>query len=153
MLIYIYFQQRSQLFAIEGGGGTRPPNVPTEEKNHYVTQCASERAPQKYMYFQVSKCICMHIQSMQWYGTINDSMTDETLILRKNYMNMRASGGSELRKNMHLLILKLLFPSIFLLVLQILCLRNIYFQVSNYNCIHYTVEPRYKEVGYNKTLL
>ena len=28
-------------------------------------------------------------------------------------MNMRASGASELRKSLHLLILKLLFPSIF----------------------------------------
>ena len=39
-------------------------------------------------------------------------------------MYMRASGASELRKFVHLLILKLLFPSI--LVLQILCLRNIF---------------------------
>ena len=33
----------------------------------------SERAPQKYMYFQISKYICIHIQSMQWFGTLNDS--------------------------------------------------------------------------------
>ena len=41
-------------------------------------------------------------------------------------MNMRASRASELRQILHIVILKLLFPSIFLLVLQILCLRNIY---------------------------
>ena len=45
-------------------------------------------------------------------------------------MYMRASGASELRKCWHFHILKLLFPSIFLLVLQILCLRNIF----NFRC-------------------
>ena len=50
-------------------------------------------------------------------------------------MNMRASGASELRTFSHFHILKLLFPSLnVLLVLMILCLRNIYFQVSNYIC-------------------
>ena len=43
-----------------------------------------ERAPQKYMYFQVSNT-SVYIQSMQWYSTINDSMTDKTLPLRKIY--------------------------------------------------------------------
>ena len=48
------------------GGGARPPNVPTEEKNHVTYM--RERGPQKYMYFQVSKYICIYIiQSMQWY--------------------------------------------------------------------------------------
>ena len=45
-------------------------------------------------------------------------------------MYMRASGASELRKCWHFHILKLLFPSIFLLVLHILCLRNIF----NFRC-------------------
>ena len=44
---------------------------------------------------------------MQRYGTINDSMTDKTLTLREN------KYASELRKKLHLLILKLLFPLIF----------------------------------------
>ena len=38
-----------------------------------------ERAPQKSKYFQVSKYICIHVQSKQWYGTINDSMTDTNI--------------------------------------------------------------------------
>ena len=46
---------------------------------------------------------------MQWYGIINDSMTDKTITLRQS-MNMRASA---LRKFLYLLILNLLFPSIF----------------------------------------
>ena len=29
--------------------------------------------------------ICIHIQSMQWFGTLNDSMTDKTLTLREIY--------------------------------------------------------------------
>ena len=41
-----------------------------------------ERAPQNDMYFQILKYICIHIQSMQWYGTLNDSMTNKTLTLR-----------------------------------------------------------------------
>ena len=43
---------------------------------------------------------------------------------------MRASGASELRKFWHFHILKLLFPSIFLLVLHLPCLRNIF----NFRC-------------------
>ena len=43
---------------------------------------------------------------------------------------MRASGVSELRKFWHFHILKLLFPSIFLLVLHLPCLRNIF----NFRC-------------------
>ena len=57
---------------------------------------------------QVSKYICTHnLQSMQCYGTINDSMTDKTL--RKIY-----EYASELRKCLHFHIQKLLFFSIFL---------------------------------------
>ena len=55
--------------------------------------------------------------------------TDKTLTLRK-CMYMRASWASELRKFWHFHILKLLFPSIFLLVLHLPCLRNIF----NFRC-------------------
>ena len=46
-----------------------------------------ERAPQKYIcIFRSQNAFAYtYIQSMQWYGTINDSMTDKTLILRKKY--------------------------------------------------------------------
>ena len=41
-----------------------PPNVPTKINNVHVTY-TRERAPQKHIYFQVSKYICIQIQSMQ----------------------------------------------------------------------------------------
>ena len=51
----------------EGGGGARPPYVPTEQNNMYglhVTYAwaseASERLRNIYYYFQVSKYICIH---------------------------------------------------------------------------------------------
>ena len=60
-----------------GGGGGKTPNVPTQKKvyicNLYARASASETR------------IHLHTQSMQWYGTINDSMTDETLTLRIIY--------------------------------------------------------------------
>ena len=84
--------------------------------------CASERLIN--ICFFRSQNTSSYIQSMQWYQcsgmTLNDSITDKTLTLRKS-MNMRASG-----QFLHLLILKLQFPSIFFLVLLILCLRNTY---------------------------
>ena len=77
-----------------------------------------------------------------WYGAIKDSIG----LLTKHYhweksMNLRASAASELRKFSHFYILKRQFPSIIMLLhgIDILCLRNIYFQVSNYICIHYTI--------------
>ena len=46
-----------------------------------------EWAPQKYMYFQVSKYICIHNYTINAvvYGNINDSITDKTLTLREIY--------------------------------------------------------------------
>ena len=49
-----------------GGGGARPLNVPTGKKNHVHVTDMRERAPQKHIFFQVSKYICMHIQAMQF---------------------------------------------------------------------------------------
>ena len=69
-------------FCYGGGGGGKTPKC-TDRKNTLCNLYA--RAPQIYMYIQVSKYICIHVQSMQWYGTINDSMTDKTLTLRKIY--------------------------------------------------------------------
>ena len=49
---------------------------------------------------------------------------------------MRAS----LEEKLHLLILKLLFPSIYCwYTSDTLSQKHIYFQVSNYICIHYTI--------------
>ena len=48
---------------------------------------------------------------------------------------MRASGVSELRKIFAFSHSKTAISFNILLVLMILCLRNIYFQVSNYICI------------------
>ena len=49
---------------------------------------------------------------------------------------MRVSGASELRKKYAFTYSKSAISFNILLVLQILCLRNIYFHVSNYICIH-----------------
>ena len=75
-------------------------------RSQNTSACTTSLVVYDFIYIQ------SHIQPMQWYGIINDSMTDKTLTLRKS-INMRASGVSELRKFLHLLILKLLFPSIF----------------------------------------
>ena len=70
--------------------------------------------------------ICISLYPL-WYDAIyKRQYIDKTVTLRK-CMYMRAS---ELRFFWHFHILKLLFPSIFWLVLQILCLRNIF----NFRC-------------------
>ena len=69
---------------------------------------------------------------MQWYGTLNDSMTDKALTLREIY-----EYASELRTFLDLLILKLLFPSmIFCWYFRYFVSETYIFQVSNYICIH-----------------
>ena len=96
------------------GRGARFPNVPTGKKsctcicNLYARASEASERFRNINIFRSPNYICIHIQSMQWYGTINDSMTDKTLTLRKVY-----EYASELRKCLHLLILKLLFHSIF----------------------------------------
>ena len=77
------------------GGGTRPPNVPTEKKNHVHVTYMRERAPQKHIYFQVSKYICMHayaINAVPFYylWRYKWQYTGKTLTSRK-CVNMRAS--------------------------------------------------------------
>ena len=80
-------------------------------------------------------------------------------------MNMRASEASKLRKFAHFTHSNTAISFNSLLVLQILCLRNIYFQVSNNICIHrpiYTInavsfyhlwyEAIYKQKYTEKTL-
>ena len=96
----------------------------------------SDTLSQKHIHFLVSNNICIHIHYQfiflyhLWYDVeYKRQYTDKTHTLRK-CRYMRASGASEFRKFWYFLILKLLFPSIFLLVLQILCLRNIF----NFRC-------------------
>ena len=57
-----------------GGGGERPPNVPTEKKNHvHVTHARASEASSVPFYYL-------------WYGAINDSIyTDKILTLRQIY--------------------------------------------------------------------
>ena len=64
---------------------------------------------------------------------------DKTLLIE----NKIYEYASELRKFSHFHILKLISFNI-LLVLMILCLRNIYFQVSNYICIIINAVSFYK---------
>ena len=65
----------ASFFAMGGGGGSLP-NVPTE-KQMYVTYMR-ERAPQKCVYFQVSKYICIYHQCssllLLLVSLINDSI-------------------------------------------------------------------------------
>ena len=57
-------------------------------------------------------------------------------------MNMRGSGASELRKVLHSHIPKLLFPSIFCWYFRYFVSETyVYFQVSNYICIHIQSMP------------
>ena len=86
------------------------------------------------MYFHISKYICIHIriQSMQWDGTLNDSMTDKTLTLREIY-----EYASERALKMFLFTYsKTAISFNILFVLQILCLRNIYISGFQLHCIH-----------------
>ena len=58
-------QYRSQLFGMGGGGGGKPPKCTDKYIYIYIHETyMRERAPQKHIYFQVSKYICIHIQSM-----------------------------------------------------------------------------------------
>ena len=89
-----------------GGGGARPPNVPTGEKNVHVTYMR-ERAP------HVSKYICIHIQSMQFpFITCGMAIDINNSIAYRQNTNIETCA-SELRKFSYFHILKLLFPSIF----------------------------------------
>ena len=48
-----------------GGGGGQDPQMYRQKKNVYVAYNARASASEM-MYFQVSKYICMHIQSLQF---------------------------------------------------------------------------------------
>ena len=63
-------QQRSQLFANGGGGGARPPNVPTEKNNVYVTYMRerAKRASASEIYVFAGFEIHLHTLYNQYSG-------------------------------------------------------------------------------------
>ena len=112
------------------GGGARPPNVPTKM---YI-YCASERSERERLrniYFQDSKYICLHIQSMHFpllmVWRYKRYYTDKRLKIKKKKIYEYASERSE----QSLIFFtfshaKTAISFNILLVLQILCLRNIF---------------------------
>ena len=93
-------------------GGARPPIVPTK-KFTYTARASEASERLRNIYFQDSKYICLHIQSMHFpllmVWRYKPYYTDKTLKLRKTIYEY----ASELRKFSHFHMLKLLFPSIF----------------------------------------
>ena len=77
-------------FLVWGGGGARPPNVPTEKSNLYAR--ASERL--RNIYFQVSKYICTYTMQFPFitYGIALYRQYNDNILT----LSMRASGASEL---------------------------------------------------------
>ena len=94
-------------FLVLGGGGARPPNVPTKMYIYCASE-RSERAPQKHIFSGLKIHLPTYIQSMHFpllmVWRYKRYYTDKTLKLRKKSMsmNMRASGASELRKFSHI---------------------------------------------------
>ena len=120
--------------------------------------CASERAPQKHIFpgLQIHLHIQCHIQSMRFplitYGmALYTHYTDKTLKLRNIYEY--ASERSERAKFFWTFSQsKTVISFIILLVLQILSLRNIYFQVSNNICLHNTQSMHFPYITYSMML-
>ena len=110
-----------------------------KKKNHVHVIYTRERAPQKHIFsglkIHLHTCSSLFlILLMVW--RYKRQYTDKTLTLRKIY-DYASEPASALRKFSHFHILKRQFPSICCwYTSDILCLRNIYFQVSNYICIH-----------------
>ena len=119
--MFTFPHYRSVAFAIRG----QDPQMYRQKEGKKIRKCI----------FRSQNTSAYIIQSMQWYGTINDSMTDKTRTLRKIYMNMRASLDFCF---LHILILKLQFPSIFCWYFRcfVSARQQHNFQVSNYICIH-----------------
>ena len=116
-------------FSVLGGGGKTPKY--TDQKFTYTARASEASERLRNIHFQDSKYICLHIQSMHFpllmVWRYKRYYTDKTLKLRKKSMNMRASEASKLK------FLFLTFSHAkaaisfnILLVLQILCLRNIF---------------------------
>ena len=62
--------------------GGKPPNVPTIFFLYLSFICTSERLRNICIFRSQNTSVCIY---KKWYGTLNDSMTDKTLTLRKIY--------------------------------------------------------------------
>ena len=104
----LVFSSVASFLLLGGGGGGKTPKCTDRTKNHvyvfYMRERAKRASASEIYVFSGLKIHLHSYTTMHWYGTINDSMTDKTLTLRKIYEN-----ASELRFFFRLLILKLLF--------------------------------------------
>ena len=108
-----------------GGGGARPRNVPTKNICTYIARASEASELLRNIYFQNSKYICIHIQSMQFplitYGMALQTTLywQNTNIKKELWICERAS-----LENFTFSHSKTAISFNILLVLQILCLRN-----------------------------
>ena len=83
---FVFLASSVASFLILGG---QDPQMYRQKKkcmcNLYARASEASERLRNVCIFNISKYICIHIQPMQWYGTINDSLTDKTLTLRKTY--------------------------------------------------------------------
>ena len=56
----------ASFLVLGGGGGTRPPNVPTHKICTYIVRASEASERLRNTYFQDSKYICIHTQSMHF---------------------------------------------------------------------------------------
>ena len=149
--IFNYSDSSAASFLLLGGGGGKTPKCTDRRKkkscicNLYVRACASEI----YVFsgLKIHLQFCIHIYTINAVSSLllllvwcyKWQYTDKTLTLRKP-MNMRASLENFC---IHLVILKLLFPSIFCWYFRcILCLRNIFSGLQLYLHRAYIYNPR-----------
>ena len=112
-------------FLLWGGGGKTPKCTDRRKKNHvYVTYICIFRSPNASAYIYTINAVVWHYKwQYNW----------QTLTLR------RKKYASELRKILHLLILKLLFPSIFCWYFRYFVSETYLFSGLQLHCIHYTI--------------
>ena len=146
-LIWLFSSVASCL--VLGGGGKTPECT---DKNNICTYIAwaseGERAPQKHIFSGLQ----IHLHTIMsytinavsfnylWYGAIYTTLYCKDTKIKKNiWICERASLNS-------------VISLIILLVLQIISLRNIYFQVSNNICIHNTQSMHFPYITYSMML-
>ena len=135
LILLVYMCSSIASFLLLGGQDSQ---MYRQKKKSYICNLytrASERVLQKYMYFQVLKYICIHytINIVVWHYKWQYDWQNTT---EKNLWICEQAERASLEKNLHLLILKLQFPSIFCWYFRYFVSETLYFQVSNYICIH-----------------